>query len=141
MVVVLILGGFYFLSSNKSVTQPETAVSQVYKEGKIETLTPKDIGLSLTATPDLRKVIITVSETEDLSALDYQLSYVAKGDIPRGILGHIDVVFGRLVQQEIVLGTCSDVCHYDQDVSDVKLILKVTKTNNKIYQVEQTLGL
>ncbi len=36
----------------------------------------------------------------------------------------------------MIFGTCSDVCHYDKDVTDVKLIVKVTKMDGKVYQAE-----
>ena len=74
------------------------------------------------------------------SGIDYELSYMSKGDIPRGAIGNIAIKQpGKLVKQEIPLGTCSDVCHYDQDVSNIKLILKVTKTDGTTSQVEKSL--
>ena len=40
------------------------------------------------------------------------------------------------------LGTCSSkVCRFDVVVSPVRLILKVTKTDGKVYQVEDSLSL
>jgi len=36
----------------------------------------------------------------------------------------------------MIFGTCSDVCHYDSGVTDIDLIVKITKTDGKIYQVE-----
>ena len=89
---------------------------------------------------DNRKVILEVTNTEGLAGLDYELSYIAKGELPRGVIGHIDVKqAGKAVRQEITLGTCSDVCHYDEDVSNIKLILKVTKTDGTVSQAEKVL--
>ena len=60
----------------------------------------------------------------------------------RGAIGNIEVKSkDKLIKKEIVLGTCSDVCHYDLEVSDIKLILKVTKTDGKVYQSQKTLEL
>ncbi|PIZ98072.1 MAG: hypothetical protein COX78_03885, partial [Candidatus Levybacteria bacterium CG_4_10_14_0_2_um_filter_35_8] len=60
----------------------------------------------------------------------------------RGAIGHVDIKEpGQSVNQEIVLGTCSDVCHYDQDVKSVKLVVKVTKTDGKVFQAEEKLDL
>jgi len=138
--VVLVGGGFWFLPSDKK--EAPTQVEQIPQEEKIMTIKPEDIGLSLTASSDNSKVILEIKNTEGLAGLDYELSYTSKGDIPRGIFGHIDVkVAGKPVTQEIVLGTCSDVCHYDQDVSDIKLIVKVAKTDGSVSQVEKSLEL
>ena len=138
--VVLVGGGFWFLPSDKK--EAPTQVEQIPQEEKIMTIKPEDIGLSLTASSDNSKVILEIKNTEGLAGLDYELSYTSKGDIPRGIIGHIDVkVAGKPVTQEIVLGTCSDVCHYDQDVSDIKLIVKVAKTDGSVSQVSKSLEL
>lgn len=138
--VVLVGGGFLVLSSNKK-TAPER-IEQAPAEEQIFTIKPEDIGLTLTQSADGRKVILEVSNTEGLSGLDYELSYTSKGDIPRGVIGHIDIkVAGKPVKQEITLGTCSDVCHYDEDVSDIKLILKVAKTDGTTSSVEKSIEL
>ncbi len=137
--VILIGAGVLILSSNKKA---EPVVEQVPQEEKVTTMKPEDIGLSLTASSNNRKVILEVANTKDISGLDYELSYTSKGNIPRGVIGHIDIkVAGKPVTQEITLGTCSDVCHYDQDVSNIKLILKVAKTDGTTSKVEKPLEL
>ena len=137
--VVLVGGGFLVMSGSKKT---EPVVEQAPVEEQVSMIKPEDIGLTLTASADNRKVILEVKNTEGLSGLDYELSYTSKGDIPRGVIGHIDIKQeGKPVKQEIILGTCSDVCHYDEDVSDIKLILKVAKTDNTTSQVEKTLEL
>lgn len=137
---VLIGGGLLlFSSSKKAVPAP---VTQVPPEEIVSIMKPEEIGLSLTTSSDNRKVILEVADTKDISGLDYELSYTSKGDIPRGIIGHIDIkIVGKPVSQEITLGTCSDVCHYDQDVSNIKLILKVAKTDGTTSKVEKSLSL
>lgn len=138
--IVLLVGGFLILSSSKK--SAPVAVEQIPSEEKVSTMKPEDVGLSLTMSPDSKKVILEVSNTKGISGLDYELSYTSKGDIPRGVIGHIDIkVAGKAVTQDITLGTCSDVCHYDQDVSNIKLILKVAKTDGTTGQVEKFLEL
>ena len=138
--LIVLVGGFLVLSSNKKPAPVQ--VDQTPLEEKIMIIKPEDIGLTLTASDDNRKIIFEVSNTESITGLDYELSYTSKGDIPRGIIGHIDVKqAGKPVKQEITLGTCSDVCHYDQDVSNIKLILKVTKTDGAVSQVSKSLEL
>lgn len=138
--LVVLIGGFLVLSSSKKAAPAQ--VEQVPQEEKVTTMKPEDIGLNLTASLDKKKVILEVTNTKDITGLDYELSYTSKGNIPRGVIGHIDVKqAGKTVRQEITLGTCSDVCHYDQDVSNIKLILKVAKAEGTTAKVEKPLEL
>lgn len=134
VIVVLLIGGIFVLASKKSA---KPAVPAAQSE-EILTLSPLDIGLSLTMGNDSRRVIMEITKTEGVTSLEYQLSYTSKGDIPRGVIGTAEAK-GNTIKKEIILGTCSDVCHYDQDVSDIKIILKLTKTDGKVYQVEKSL--
>ena len=137
--VLLIGGGFLVMSSNKKAEQ---VAEQAPAEEQVSVIKPEEIGLTLTAASGNRKIILEVENTEGLVGLDYELSYTSKGDIPRGVIGHIDIKEeGRSIRQEITLGTCSDVCHYDEDVSSIKLILKVAKTDGPVSQVEKSLEL
>ncbi len=144
-IVLLALAGvgYYTLSVNKSSKPPQAPQLQELqkeKEETISTLSPEDIGLTLTAGVDKKRVIMEIANTATISSLDYELSYTSRGDIPRGVIGNIEVTSkDKLIKKELVLGTCSDVCHYDEEVSDIKLILKVTKTDSKVYSVEKTL--
>ncbi|MDP2586090.1 MAG: hypothetical protein Q8P29_04395 [Candidatus Levybacteria bacterium] len=136
--VVLIGGGALILSSGKKATP--APILQTPSEEVISVMEPEEIGLSLTISADNKKVSFEVTNTKGISGLDYELSYMSKGDIPRGAIGNVNIKQpGQLVKQEIPLGTCSDVCHYDQDVSNIKLILKVVKTDGTISQVEKSL--
>lgn len=143
-VLIVILGGGYFVLSSKKET-PKPADTQVEAQPSEETvniLKPEDIGLTLSVTPDKKRVIMEITNLKDLSSLDYELSYTSKENIPRGAIGNIEVSpKDKMIKKEIVLGTCSDVCHYDQEISDIKLVVKVTKLDNKVYSVEKSLEL
>ena len=135
--LAVLIGGFLVMSGNKKA---EPVVEQAPLEKQVFVIKPEDIGLTLTMSADGKKVIIEVANTKDIVELEYQLSYTSKGDISRGAIGNIDIKQpGKSARLEIPLGTCSDVCHYDQDVSDIKLILKVTKTDGSTSQVEEYL--
>jgi len=95
----------------------------------------------LTASADNHKLILGVAKTTGINKLDYELDYTKKGDIPVGVIGQPTIKPGQPVRQEIVLGTCSDVCHYDEGVSNIKLTLKVTKADGSVSQTEKTLEL
>lgn len=135
VVVALLLAGGVYLVTKKSATKPVTQ----NQEETIAMLKPEDIGLTLVMSADGKKVILGITKTDDISSIDYELSYTSTGDIPRGAIGHVDVVAGQKITKEITLGTCSDVCHYDQGVRDVKIVVKVTKTDGNVFQVEETL--
>ncbi|OGH39303.1 MAG: hypothetical protein A3B44_02370 [Candidatus Levybacteria bacterium RIFCSPLOWO2_01_FULL_38_21] len=134
IILVILVSGIFVLVSKKS-TKPTPSPAQ---SEEILALSPDDIGLTLEMGSDGKRVIMEVAKIGDLTSIDYQLSYTSKGDIPRGVIGALDVK-GKTIKKEIILGTCSDVCHYDQNVSNIKIILKVTKTDGKIYQVEKSL--
>lgn len=136
LVVLVGAGLFFLLVNNKPTPAP---VTQTPAEEVIITMKPEEIGLSLTASADNREVIFEVSNTKDISGLDYELNYTSKGDIPRGVMGQVITQPGIKVSKRITLGTCSDVCHYDQGVSNIKLILKVAKTDGSTAQVEKSL--
>lgn len=139
IIAILLVGGGIFLMSSSKKAAP-APLEEAPAEDKVSTISSEEIGLSLTQSGDNRKVILEVANTEGLTGLDYELSYIAKGELPRGVIGHIDVKqAGKAVKQEITLGTCSDVCHYDEDVSNIKLILKVTKSDGTVAQAEKTL--
>lgn len=135
VLAILIVGGVFVLMS-KNYSKPIT--QQASQEEQVLTLSPDDIGLSLALASDGKKVTMEISKIDEITSFEYQLLYNSKGDVPRGVIGTIDVK-GDTIKKEIVLGTCSDVCHYDEDVSNIKIIVKVVKTDGKTYQVEKSL--
>lgn len=137
VLIVLLVGGLV-LFSNKSAT---SSTAPTATQESVPTISADSIGLTLKPGSDSHRVVMDVSKTSDIQALDYELSYIAKGNIPRGALGHIDVKSGQKVHQEMYLGTCSDVCHPDSGVTGIKIIVKVTKTDGKIYQSEASTSL
>jgi len=139
--------GFFILPSKSQKQSNPSPVAQ--QEDVVPTLSPSEIGLTMVMSDSGKNaghsVIVTIGKPQDITAIDYELSYNADNPadvtqkIPRGAIGHFDIKSSDTsLRQEIVLGTCSDVCHYDKDVSDIKLILKVSKNDGKNYQVQQT---
>lgn len=133
LLLIVVVGG-YFVFFNKSATGP----SEQEEQEVILTLSAEEIGLTLEMGEDGKEVIMKVENVEDVTMIDYELSYTSEGDIPRGAIGSVEVT-GEPIEKKITLGTCSDVCHYDEGVSDIKIILKVTKADGKVYQVEKSL--
>lgn len=140
--VLIIIGVFLMMRNSNSSQNTQPVAGPV--EAPVLTLQPTDIGLTLTATSNMQRATMKISKTSDIASVDYQLSYnaeVSGQSIPRGTIGHVDVKTpGQAISQDMVFGTCSDVCHYDTGITQIKLIVKVTKTDGKIYQVEQALA-
>lgn len=140
VIVLIIGGGAYFVAGR--TTGKELKEPQAQQEIVIPTIAPSDLGLSLSSRADKKAIILEIDKIQDISVIDYELSYTSKGNIPRGAIGHVEIKpTDTKIKKEIVLGTCSDVCHYDEGVSNIKLILKITKNDGKVYQTEQSFEL
>ena len=141
LVLIIAVAGF-ILFSGKPSNQAQNAQTALPTQVPVPTLAPDAIGLTLVESSDMHKATMKIANTQDIASVDYQLSYnamVSGQQVPRGTIGHVDVKTpGQPISQDMVLGTCSDVCHYDSGITDIKLVVKVTKTDGKIYQVETT---
>lgn len=143
VVFLLVAGGGYFLFFQKSSPEPVKTQENIEEEVVIPTLTPQQIGLAFIARSDKRAVKFSLTEVSDITSIDYEISYTAKGDIPRGAIGHIDIkpTDGKTETNYIDLGTCSSgKCKYDEGVESVKLFLKIAKNDGKNYSVEDSLN-
>lgn len=136
-IVVLLVGGYYLFFAGKSSTQNSSSIV----EQTVPTIPAAEIGLTLKPSSDGHKVIVTVGKTDDIASLDYELTYTSRGNIPRGVLGQLDFKRGQIATKEIYLGTCSNVCHPDSEVSDIKIVVKVGKTDGKVFQAQATTSL
>ncbi len=141
LALVLIIVGVVMLTKGPA-SSPNAPQGAVPTEVPVLSLQPGDIGLTLVEAANMQTATMTITKTDDIASVDYQLSYnaiVSGQSIPRGTIGHVDVKNpGQTITQKMVFGTCSDVCHYDAGITQVQLIVKVTKTDGKIYQVELT---
>lgn len=142
-ILAVIGGGAYFATSNKSSkTEQVTSLQQV--EEKVETISAQELGLTLVARSDKKAVKFEIANIKNISSIDYELSYLAKGDIPRGVIGHLEVksTDKKIASDYLDLGSCSrSVCKYDEGVTSVALILKITTKDGKILQAEKELEL
>ena len=123
LLIIVLFGGLIFFRGSQGQNGANSDVFPT--EIPIPTILPDELGVSLTEGTLGKTVILTVKNTEGISAIEYELSYSAKDDIPRGAIGSLDLK-KKPATKEITLGTCSDVCHYDEDVSNVKIVLKIT---------------
>lgn len=153
LVVVLIgvlAGGGYFLfgKSKAPVEETEEAQDVVLK------LSPEDVGLSMTPSPDNKKVKFAIDKLSGISSVEYELTYEADSTaaeqseggeprVQRGVTGESTIDSGKSKYESpwLDLGSCSkNVCRYDKGVDSLTLTLKVIK-DGKTYSVEKTLEL
>jgi hypothetical protein len=140
VVLVLIVGLVLVVMMGKSNQTSNQAANAQPTQVPVLTLQPSDIGLSFSPDASMQRGTMTITKATDIASVDYQLTYTAMVSgqpVARGTIGHVDVKSpGQEISQAMVFGTCSDVCHYDTGITNATLIVKVTKTDGKIYQVQ-----
>jgi len=73
----------------------------------------------------------------DLESIEYELTYIAEGGLPRGVLGKITLSGEtEVLRDDLVLGTCSSgKCVYDKGVTSIDLTLKFNSpTGASVFQ-------
>lgn len=155
LVLVFLAGsGLFFLSSRKNSDAdvfPTGIQDQV-----VGTLTPTDIGLKLILNSNNRKVKVIVENIDDIKLLEYDITYDADipaselapgeegGKVERGFSDEAKIKSGqsRYESKDFDLGSCSrNVCRYDTGVEEVRILMKVTKRDGKIYEVKDEVKL
>src|SRR5260221_10385199 len=78
IIIIVVLGGGYFLFAKRSANSPQqTTNQQSQNDGTVQTLSPDDIGLTLTATSDNKKVKFSVAKLQGIKSVEYELTYQA----------------------------------------------------------------
>jgi len=143
IVVVVLAGIFFILSASKKSANQQTNEYPTATDQPVLKISAEELGITLTAGPGNKTVILSIAEIKDIVSIDYELSYMATvngAEVARGAIGQLDLK-KKPVTKEITLGTCSDTCHYDVGVTDIKLTLKINKSDGKIYQADLALSL
>lgn len=135
---------------NKSKNAEEPTAS----EEVVQTLKAEDIGLTLEASPDKKKVKFAIEKADGIKTLEYEVTYEANSTaqeqseggedrVQRGITGEEQVKGGSSYESPwLDLGSCSkNVCRYDTGVETVNITLKLVKDDGKTYLVEDSLEL
>ncbi len=132
VIVLLALtgGGYYVLSGRNAHPTPTPDITAA-----IPTISPSDLGMTLSPSQGGKAVTLSITKLAGVTSIDFELSYTSKGNVPRGAIGHIDIKSSDTsISRDILLGTCSNVCHYDQDVTDIKIVVKIQKSDGKTYE-------
>ena len=150
VLVAVVAGGGYFIfgKSKAPVEEAEEMQDVVLK------LSPEDIGLSMTPSPDNKKIKFAIDKLSGITSVEYELTYEADSTaaeqseggeprVQRGVTGESTIDSGKSEYESpwLDLGSCSkNVCRYDKGVDSLTLTLKVIK-DGKTYSVEDTLEL
>lgn len=151
IIVILILcavGIDSWFTSNANTTV-QSSPNDTSSQDQVKTISPSQIGLKLEASSDDKKVRFTIADASDIKAIEYELTYTAnatadelsegaEAQVQRGITGQesISAGTGTYTSTWLILGSQSaNVVRYDTGVKGVSITLKITKTDNTIYQV------
>lgn len=80
--------------------------------------------------PDRKALIVTFSNLQKVNNVTYTLMYHTDGK-DEGVSGMIDSSSGPSATRELLFGTCSDVCRYHQNISNMKLEIVSLLPNGK----------
>lgn len=148
VVAGIVGGGVFFVASNNS--QKEEVVTEDSEENVVQTMSPEEIGLEIEVSDDAHYVTIVVNKATGIKHLEWEVSYDA--DIPpaeriggdfedkvtQSFGGEADLSGDSTFESKPKeLGTCSSGrCRFDTGIENLKIVLKVTKEDGKIYSVE-----
>lgn len=115
-------------------------VSRILKTGKKEKEIKKETILSTSDiiptidqtvkvdlfSKDKKEVILSIKNIPPKTkSIEYELSYLASGNLPKGVIGTINLNGEDKIERKITLGTCSSgVCVYDEGVEKIHLTLR-----------------
>lgn len=141
--ILAVLGGVFFLTRRESAP---SAPSESIVDSDLPTLTPEDIGMEVTVRSDGKALMFELTKAFDINSVEYTIEYEKEIDgerVPEGIFGIMNIADDGITKTDFrEFGTCSSgKCRYDKVISDVKIILKVTKKDGKDYLVEKTVEL
>jgi hypothetical protein len=150
VLIIIIAGGFFVVSNN---TNSQDQQAQQVSDNSVQNLSPSAIGLKLEASSDKHKVRFTIADASDIKSIEYELTYNAnstaeeqsqgaEAQVQRGITGTANINSGTSNYQSswLILGSQSaNVVRYDTGVSGIAITLKITKNDNKVYQVQDKL--
>lgn len=111
-------------SQQKKMTK-EVAKEEILPESEILPTVDSRVLVNLTS-KDKKEATLTIKNIPSgTSIIDYELSYLASGNLPKGVVGTVDVEGKNSVERKITLGTCSSgSCVYDQGITSIKVNLK-----------------
>lgn len=149
--VLIIAGGGFFLFTGKKQPNSPVASSQTptIVDDVIPTISPDDIGLDLLVKSGKKYVKFVVNKPLGIEKIEYEISYDAmlNGNVVRqGLNGEVrkeDFGVDKIEIKYRELGTCSTggKCRFDEGIESITLVLKITKTDGKVYESRKTIDI
>jgi hypothetical protein len=143
-ILIILGGGFFFVRHSNAPTT--TSPEDQFASENLPTLTPEEIGMVVTVRKDNKALMFNLTKASDIKRVEYTIEYDKEIDgekVPEGIFGEMNIAEdGRKDTDYREFGTCSSgTCRYDKVISDVTIVLKVTKKDGKDYQVKKVIKL
>lgn len=142
--VLAVLGAAFFLTrhTDSKVSDDD---SMIQSEG-LPILSPEDVGMVVTVRKDKKALMFELTKANGIKSVEYTIEYEADVEGERanqGILGIMNIAEDGITKTDFrEFGTCSaGRCRYDDVISDIKITLKVIKSDGKEYQVEKIVKL
>ena len=88
--------------------------------GSKQTVSYSGLIISPKIRSDRQALIVTFSNLQKVTNVTYTLTYQTNGE-DQGVSGTLDSSSGSSVTRDLLFGTCSDVCRYHQNISNMKL--------------------
>ena len=118
IILLLVIGGVFFFTGDveakllpRFAKTSKSVGQQIVSSGLI--VSPKLRG-------DRRAIVLTLSNLQKVKNVTYTLMYQTDG-VDQGVGGTLDSSSGSSVTRELLFGTCSDVCRYHSDITNMKL--------------------
>jgi hypothetical protein len=151
IIIVIIGAGSYFFIAGSSNSKSSQTIP--VEDNTVQTISPSAIGFKLEASSDDKKVRFVINNASNIQEIEYELIYTAnstaeelsegaQATVQRGITGQENVKPGTSTYQSswLVLGSESaNIVRYDTGVKGVSITLKITNTDGKVYQVQDSL--
>lgn len=117
IILVMIIGGaFFFTSGVEAKLLPRFT--------KTSNIGQRVVSSGLVVSPKFRNdrqaLVLTLSNLQKVKNVTYTLMYQTNG-VDQGVGGSLDSSSGSSVMRELVFGTCSDVCRYHSNITNMKL--------------------
>lgn len=141
VIFILIFGfiGVQIASKGSKKQESKTEKEGVLPESREIPTVDASVKVDLASVKNGREVLLSIDGIPDGTAeIEYELSYLAKGDLPKGVIGTIKMNSKNSIERQITLGTCSSgTCIYDEGVQSVKVSLKFNGDyGSKIFEKE-----
>ncbi len=125
VLILLIAGAMYFVSSGKKVAPVEE--EDIPKPTVALPTVTDSVQVDLKTKSGNQAVVLSISDIpSQTQSVEYEITYTTAAGLPRGVLGKIQLSGeNKVTRDDIVLGTCSSgKCVYDTGVKEVRLTLR-----------------